>query len=199
MLFNRNYFLGLAFLMSLNSIAFSMQQEQTLVYKVFVENEQKGTLNAKIIKHSSNDYDIRLTTSLKIFFFDIISDIQLQYKKGVLYASHSTKHVNGVQTEHTKVTNKNNYLLVTGSGLKEQKHTDPIPFSVGRLYHAEPKGFDSIFSERLGSKVNLSGIGPNAYELKQPDGTRNYFFYKDGICIEMQTRMRGRKVRFVLM
>jgi hypothetical protein len=187
----------LSFLLQTSS-AFSHIQEQVLNYKVLVNEELKGNLKAKITKQSNSDFSIRLTTSLSIFFLNIISDIQLEYQNGILVSANSTKHINGIQTEHTSVTQKPDHMLVTGSDIDDLRLTDPVSFSVGRLYHAEPEGYNSIFSERLGCKVLLNSIGSNAYELRQPNGARNYFFYKQGICIEMQTRMRGRKVRFVL-
>ncbi|MEX1188697.1 MAG: DUF6134 family protein [Bacteroidia bacterium] len=167
-------------------------------YKVLVNEEHKGNLVARIIRQSENDFSIRLVTTLDVFFLNIVSDISLEYSNGKLKTAKSTKHINGVRTEHTEMSNANGKMLVQGSDIDDITLSDPVTFSVGRLYHDEPKGHKSILSERLGREVVINSIGVHAYELRQPDGTRNYFFYKQGVCIEMQTRMRGRKVRFIL-
>jgi hypothetical protein len=189
-------FLGLISTFEANAI--DRNSEQILHYKVLVNEEQKGHLEARIIRASEKDFSISLVTKLNVFFLNIISDIRLEYSKGVLVSASSTKHINGVRTEHTDVKRVNGSLHVTGSEIDDLKITTPVTFSVGRLYHDEPSGFKTILSERLGSNVEVHSIGYRSYELKQPDGTRNYFFYKDGVCMEMQTRMRGRKVRFIL-
>lgn len=196
----RLYFLliYLSLIVSTQAKAIERNSEQILHYKVLVNDEQKGHLEARIIRASEADFSISLVTKLNVFFLSIVSDIRLEYSKGVLVSASSTKHINGVRTEHTDVKRINGILHVTGSEIDDLKITQPVTFSVGRLYHDEPKGFKTILSERLGSQVEIHSIGYRAYELKQPDGTRNYFFYKDGICHEMQTRMRGKKVRFIL-
>jgi hypothetical protein len=183
---------------SQNVKALVRSNEQILNYKVLVNEELKGNLVAKIERESDKDFKISLVTTLDVFFLNIVSDINLEYSNGKLKQAKSSKHINGVRTEYTEMKQVNGKMIVKGSEIDDLSITSPVTFSVGRLYHCEPRGFSSIFSERLGSEVTISSIGRSAYELRQPDGTRNYFFYKQGVCSEMQTRMRGKKVRFVL-
>lgn len=173
--------------------------EQVLHYKVLVEEEEKGRLEARIYTSAEGCFKISLVTRLEVFFLDIVSDIRLEYENGQLKTARSMKHINGVRTEYTEMISRNNRVMVSGSDVDDLTLSNPVTFSVGRLYHHEPSGESSILSERHGREVSIQTIGFHTYELKQPDGTRNYFFYNKGICKEMQTRMRGRKVRFVLL
>jgi hypothetical protein len=179
-------------------LALVKSQEQVLNYKVLVNEEPKGNLVAKISRDTDKDFKISLVTTLDVFFLKIVSDISLEYANGKLKQAKSSKHINGVRTEYTEMNQSNGKMVVKGSEIEDLSISYPVTFSVGRLYHYEPSGFNKIFSERLGSEVSINNIGRNSYELRQPDGTRNYFFYRQGICFEMQTRMRGKKVRFVL-
>lgn len=172
--------------------------EKNLTYKVLVSDELKGTLDARLIQESEKNFSIRLITTFEVFLLKIKSDIQLKYENGILVSAETSKHINGVRTEHTLVTNHFGVYKISGSDIDDLILTLPVTFSVGRLYHFEPIGHTKILSERLGKEVEVRTIGKHAYELRQPDGDRNYFFYKNGICSEMQTRMKGKAVRFVL-
>jgi hypothetical protein len=172
--------------------------EKNLIYKVLVSDEQKGNLDAKLIQENENTFSIRLITKFEVLFLHIKSDIQLRYENGTMVSAETSKYINGIRTEHTLVTNHYGTYKITGSDIDDLTLSVPVTFSVGRLYHFEPIGYSKMLSERLGKEVEIRTIGKHAYELRQPDGDRNYFFYKNGICNEMQTRMKGKAVRFVL-
>jgi len=188
---------SLAFIACLHSASFGAT-ERNLVYKVLVSDEQKGNLDARLTQESESNFSIRLITKFEVFLLKIKSDIQLKYENGRLVSAETSKYINGVRTEHTVITNHYGVYKITGSDIDDLVITSAVTFSVGRLYHFEPIGHSKMLSERLGKEVEVRTIGKHAYELRQPDGDRNYFFYKNGICNEMQTRMKGKAVRFVL-
>ena len=188
----------LILILAFSSLNAQASVEKKLIYKVLVSDEQKGNLDAQLIQENEKDFSIRLITTFEVLFLRIKSDIQLRYENGTLVSAETSKHINGVRTEHTLVTNHYGTYKITGSDIDDLTLSVPVTFSVGRLYHFEPVGHSKMLSERLGKEVEIRTIGKHAYELRQPDGDRNYFFYKNGICNEMQTRMKGKAVRFVL-
>jgi hypothetical protein len=186
------------FLLSVWGIHAQAATERKLMYKVLVSDEQKGNLDAQLIQENESTFSIRLITQFEVLFLNIKSDIQLRYENGKMVSAETSKYINGIRTEHTVVTNHYGTYKITGSDIDDLTLSVPVTFSVGRLYHFEPVGHSKMLSERLGKEVEIRTIGKHAYELRQPDGDRNYFFYKNGICNEMQTRMKGKAVRFVL-
>jgi hypothetical protein len=173
-------------------------QVKTFHYHVMVNAEKKGTLQAAISQTSEGNFDIKLLTTLSIFPLQIISEIKTSYRSGKMISAETKKTINGIRTEHTNIQVHSGKLMVSGSEIEEWEIAQPVIFSVGLLYHFEPKAQAKILSERLGANVDIHSIGLRSYELRQPDGVRNYFFYRNGVCFEMHTRMRGKEVKFIL-
>lgn len=172
---------------------------QKLNYTVYVAGKNVGKLRAECTKEANNTIYIRLETRIRLPFKDIVSLIEARYSGNELVSSSSQKHINNNLKELITVTRRQNtYHLVNSSEKVNSYFPAPIDFSVGRLYHFMPQGLTKIFSERLGAFIPIKETKKDVFELLQPDGKKNTFVYKYGICTEMQTEMLACSVRFQL-
>ncbi len=172
---------------------------QKLNYTVYVAGKNVGKLKAECTKEANNSFYIRLETRIHLPFKDIVSLIETRYSGNELVSSSSQKHINDNLKEKITVTRQQNtYHLVNASEKVNTYFPAPIDFSVGKLYHFMPQGLTSIFSERLGAFIPIKETKKGVFELIQPDGKKNTFVYKYGICTEMQTEMLACSVRFQL-
>ncbi len=171
---------------------------QNLRYTVYVSGSNRGTLRAQIIRLADKSFNIRLETKLHFPFTDVVSLIQVNYSAKGLESASSLKHINNDLKEEVYIRRvEGGYALKDLDG-KDSRLLTEIPFSVGRLYHDEPVGMKELFSERLGAFVPIRTLKAGEYELIQPDGKKNVFVYRYGICTEMRTEMMACNVRFVL-
>jgi len=176
-----------------------MVNGQKLNYTVYVAGKNVGKLKAECTKEANNTFYIRLETRIHLPFKDIVSLIEARYSGNELVSSSSQKHINDNLKEKITVTRQQNtYHLVNTSEKVNTYFPAPIDFSVGRLYHFMPQGLTTIFSERLGAFIPIKETKKDVFELIQPDGKKNTFVYKYGICTEMQTEMLAFSVRFQL-
>jgi hypothetical protein len=172
---------------------------QKLNYTVYVAGKNVGKLNAFCTRGESNTFYIRLETRIHLPFKDIVSLIETRYAGNELVSSSSQKHINGTLKELiTVVRQQNTYHLVNSLDKINTFFPAPIDFSVGKLYHFMPHGLNKIFSERLGAFIPIKETKEGVFELTQPDGNKNVFTYKYGICTGMQTEMFAFNVRFQL-
>jgi hypothetical protein len=171
---------------------------QNLNYTVYVSGSKRGTLHAQLIRSADKSFKIRLETNIHFPFTDVLSLIQVNYTTSGLQSASSFKKINNHVNEQISLQKTTGgYILTNDAGQKNRIITQ-IPFSVGRLYHNEPLGMKELFSERLGTFVPIKNLREGEYELIQPDGKKNVFVYRYGICTEMRTEMMGCNVRFVL-
>lgn len=176
-----------------------MVNGQKLNYTVYVAGKNVGKLKAECTREPNNTFYIRLETRIHLPFKDIVSLIETRYSGNELVSSSSQKHINENLKEKITVTRQQNtYHLVNTSEKVNTYFPAPIDFSVGRLYHFMPQGLTTIFSERLGAFIPIKETKKDVFELIQPDGKKNTFVYKYGICTEMQTEMLACSVRFQL-
>ncbi len=176
-----------------------MVNGQKLNYTVYVAGKNVGKLKAECTREPNNTFYIRLETRIHLPFKDIVSLIETRYSGNELVSSSSQKHINENLKEKITVTRQQNtYHLVNTSEKVNTYFPAPIDFSVGRLYHFMPQGLTTIFSERLGAFIPIKETKKGVFELIQPDGKKNTFVYKYGICTEMQTEMLACSVRFQL-
>ena len=171
---------------------------QNLTYTVYVSGSKRGTLQAQLIRSADKSFKIRLETNIHFPFTNVLSLIQVNYSASGLESASSFKKINNHVNEQINLQKTIGGFLLTNDAGQETRILAQIPFSVGRLYHNEPLGMKELFSERLGAFVPIKNLRAGEYELIQPDGKRNVFVYRYGICTEMRTEMMACNVRFVL-
>lgn len=171
---------------------------QNLTYTVYVSGSKRGTLHAQLIKSADKSFKIRLETNIHFPFTNVLSLIQVNYSASGLESASSFKKINNHVNEQINLQKTNGGYIITNDSGQKNRILTQIPFSVGRLYHHEPRGMKELFSERLGAFVPIKNLREGEYELVQPDGKKNVFVYRYGICTEMRTEMMACNVRFVL-
>ena len=184
----------LLFLLHLNVDA----NVRRLEYSVFVSGNNVGTLQAVCTQSSDSVRIISLQTRLSFPFRKVFSNIQVRYHHNTLVYASSEKHLNEELKEWITVSKQQERYRIESHDSEPKYFNSAISFSVGLLYHYEPKNKSSIFSERLGAYVPIKPTGASVYEMRQPDGKTNTFTYRDGICTEMQTEMMASRVKFKL-
>ena len=75
---------------------------------------------------------------------------------------------------------------------------EKILYTSACLMHLEPVGLKRIFSENFKKFVPVRELRPHYYELRLPDGNKNYYSYANGTCIGAEVNTNLSKAFFRL-
>ena len=170
---------------------------QTLTYDVYVAGQHSGMLTV-VAQKSNSSLSIHSEANISVAFTKAIAILEAQYQNGYLHKASVVQRVNNKIRENSEVTREGAYYRVDIKGEESIIFKKEVPYSVALLYHVEPKGRNTVFSERYGLACALKEIEPNKYELQLPTGKKAYYTYTNGICTRMQTRQMMMDVRFEL-
>ncbi|MDQ3537071.1 MAG: hypothetical protein M3421_15750 [Bacteroidota bacterium] len=157
---------------------------QELNYTILWKNDSIGFLKAN--RGPSNNfvkYNIQSDVSVRFLAkVDMVYKFENIYSNGVLVKGTSSNFVNDKKRSFTliKWDGKNYTAQVDDDEVSVPNK--PIKFSMTSLYYKEPIGLNEIFSERFAVYCAINEISPHKYELTLPNGKKNYYTYKDGIC-----------------
>jgi hypothetical protein len=54
------------------------------------------------------------------------------------------------------------------------------------MYFFEPVDVNEFYSEHFDTHISIKKIQAHAYEIELPDGTKNVYYYKNGICSKVK-------------
>lgn len=172
-------------------------KSQDLNYQILFGDKQVGTLTVQPTNFKDDTFSITMEANMSFPLMDINSVAEAKYSNDKLLKATNVQKVNGKVRESSKVTCNGDHYLVH---VDKESHTlrEEVRYSVAMLYHFEPKGVKKVFSERFGEFSSIKEIAPNQYELQTPDGKKNKYTYKNGVCIKMETNHLLSKVTFRL-
>jgi hypothetical protein len=75
---------------------------------------------------------------------------------------------------------------VVQNGEKSILNNPEIAHSVSELYFMEPHQITRIFSESIGTFLNLKTLGNGLYELTLPEGKKNIYKYEKGVLVQVE-------------
>lgn len=175
-------FLIILFLLA---VTFSLPlQAQELSYDIVWKGDSIGFLTAtkKPVKNVTR-YEIDSQAS-----FRIIAKIELDYyfenvfSNGVLVKGISKHSMNNKLKSSSSIKWDGKKYLATVDEQEVNLDRQAVKTSMTSMYYQEPVGLKEIFSERYAVYCSIKPVSPNKYELTLPNGNKNYYTYKGGIC-----------------
>jgi len=173
---------GLVFLLHLSIHA------QTLDYEVIKNDEQIGTLRTQRQNTAQGGIILRVDTDVNFSFFgkqSLTVEVESHFTNTQLAAAHTAEKLNEKMRNQTRLEwDGTHYFFTNDDGERKclGKECPQIAHTVTSMYYNEPKDLNRVFSERHGEFLTLKSIGKNQYELHMPNGRKNLYTYKDGIC-----------------
>ncbi|MDQ3395635.1 MAG: hypothetical protein M3512_16225 [Bacteroidota bacterium] len=161
---------------------------QGLTYEILWKEDSIGFLKAEK-KPVKNFMVYTMHSDVAVKF---IAKVEMTYRfenifsNGVLVKGTATNFVNNkkksstvIKWDGTKYT-----ILVDDKEVPAPKR--PIKNTLTSLYYSEPIGLTEVFSERFGEFCSINEVSPHRYELTMPNGKKNYYTYKDNICLKVE-------------
>ena len=175
-------------------------QSLSLKYNIQLKDDVIGILNVKrMIQGNKTSYLLDSKIQIqKVMTFDITYNLVTNYENGKLISSTNRQTTNArMKTNSSTVWEGNKYLVTVGSDRKYIKEK-MIDYSLALLYFNEPIGKTKVWSDSFGKFLRIKPDGVHRYELQLPDGKKNYYNYKFGICSMVETEQVFTKVTFLL-
>lgn len=175
-------------------------QVQNLKYTLIVNNKNIGYVYATQSKEKNFTY-YKIQSRAKVeIFITFMNDFIMNttYKDNVMTESFTERRVNDGITDYCKIRLEENTYVIDYKSQKKYLKDYKLQYSVACLYFIEPKGLKSIFSESYGQFLPIKEIAEHQYELTLPSGQKNYYHYKDGICVDADIFNAFTKVYFKL-
>jgi hypothetical protein len=191
MVFNMTFFYSTSTLLIwLCSFALHAQiASDTIKYDLFVDDDIIGDfiIVKNVQKDSSIQYSGLSNVNYKILFsFHISFDYQTNFNSQGMYSSSSFKYVmNDDVKEANWIRCSTQECYVYEDDEVSKIITAPSNMTAMQLYFQEPKNGDHVFSERFCDSypVELEGL---AYKIDFPGGSTNKYYYKNGLCYQIE-------------
>ena len=173
---------------------------QHLEYVVMKGDKSIGV--QKVNRDASDDgtifYNIRSEVS---FSFITRRKMVFTIESYVLDNEIITAHAQELLNEKLRFDAKLKYTSESYEFTKDDQYSvlpisEPILWSVSRMYFEEPIGVDQVFAERHGVYLELRAMGNQVYNLVLPTGRINTYEYVDGICEKVTVNHWIAKVSF---
>lgn len=172
------------FLLSFLNLSAQLQK-----YDVFLFGKKIGYMNVKrtIMADGSVFYSLETLSETKILFkhTKALAKSDVTYKNGRLTDAWYQYTENDEIERYSKTTfDGKTYQIHNENG--KFSHSEPLGYSLIRMYYEEPKTISRLWLEPEGVFCNLKSTAPGVYEYKSPNGNRNVFKYKNGQVDEME-------------
>jgi len=168
-----------------------------LLLFVFNGHSQTRSLNYHIIRNGSKVGSLHFTQSVVsginylemesevktrfIFAFTISVKEEAVYSNGILLRSSFYRLTNGNEKANKQhLLGNNQYIIQTGKNSAVVKNY-PITYNMLSLYSMEPVNVDKVYSDSFETFVSIQKTGEHRYKISLPDGSYNYYYYKQGV------------------
>ena len=179
----------------------SMQaQSVVLNYKVVQNNKVIGWM--KLEKKDSTDtyrllFDC-VTKKRLLILITIVEKQQSCFKNGILMQSSVYRKINNDIKVNKLTTHKTGYYEINNKSKRKQLKTDAINYNQLSMYFLEPENMNSFYSELFDAYITIKKIQTHNYEIELPDGNKNCYYYKNGICNRVKINSTLFTAEFIL-
>jgi hypothetical protein len=137
---------------------------------------ETNTLDARQLKMESQ-------VKARILFLTFSGNAKEEavYKNGILYHSSIYRQMNGKEKANKQCQSVNNQYVIQSGGNSEVTHTYPITYNMLCLYSTEPIHIEKVYSDNFQRFIEIKKLDEHKYKISLPDGTTNYYYYKDGV------------------
>ncbi|MES1216960.1 MAG: DUF6134 family protein [Bacteroidota bacterium] len=133
-----------------------------------------------------------------LFTINTYSKEEAIYKNGILLYSSIYRKRNGSEKANKQTRLKDYKYHITTRDKTEVIRSYPIRNNLLSMYCSEPKSASSVYSDFFQQYVPLEKVADSKYKISFPDGNYNYYYYKDGICLEVDVHTSLYSAQIVL-
>jgi hypothetical protein len=163
-------------------------QSLILNYKVVQNSKVIGWI--KLEKKDSGDaYRLLFDCETKKRFLILITVIEKQqsfFKNGIMMQSSVYRKINNDIKVNKRTTYKTNYYEVNNKNNLLQLKLNGISYNQLSLYFFEPVNINKVYSEHYDKYLSIKKTQAGCYVIEYPDGSKNYYYYKNGICSKVK-------------
>jgi len=166
---------------------------QTRRYDVVLSGDKIGDLTVtRTVKGAFTTYKLESRSEAKVPLIGTKKNYVLMdvtYKDGKLVSSYCKNEINDEVDNYASISwdaAAGKYNITNEK--KKLTYAAPVTFSVISLYFKEPKGLNTLFTERIGEAYALKDLGDGRYEYKIPNGDKNVYVYKNGELVETERK-----------
>jgi hypothetical protein len=163
-------------------------QSLILNYKVVQNSKVIGWI--KLEKKDSGDaYRLLFDCETKKRFLILITVIEKQqslFRNGIMMQSSVYRKINNDIKVNKRTTHKAGYYEINNKSHLKLIKTDVINYNQLSMYFFEPVNINGFYSELFDAHIFIKKIQAHAYEIELPDGTKNVYYYKNGICSKVK-------------
>lgn len=174
------------------SIGAAFAQKKEIVFNVFFKDKNIGTIHAaKEVAGNRVSSDLKTNTDAKVFMMSIHveSEVSAVKEKAGLIQGTAYRHANrGSEDVHAKVVKLAEKTYQTQKNGKTGKIENKlIDFCVVDLYHQEPKGMNSVFSNMYADFLTVKALGAGKYQVTTPDNKDTFYQYQNGLLMQVES------------
>lgn len=168
----------------------SARVERVLIYDVYSDDKHIGEIQAVLrADGSTRFYEMKTKVEYRVLFKTMQFDnlIASQYHGEVLSEASSTDHLNEKLRSQNRVLRTREGYQVQEDDKKASTLTVPtIRHCLASIYFTEPKGISQVFSQRLAALIPIREVAPHKYAVELSSSKTNYYYFKNGICTEVE-------------
>ncbi len=175
-------------------------QPNSLNYKVVLGGSDIGVIN--IIRKTnlnSTVYSLSCEVRKRIIWLYTVSEKQeSEFSQTKLIRSDCFRKVNGKVKVNKQLT-----LTSTGYQVKDGQSVSKLNYSnindnMLTIYFQEPTNLKSVYSDNFQQFLDIQQQGNSEYKIVLPDGNKNYYTYKNGICTKVKAEHSLFSVELIL-
>ncbi|HSB92526.1 MAG TPA: DUF6134 family protein [Flavitalea sp.] len=175
-------------------------QTKNYHYQVFRNKDQIGSVSITET-HDKERRTIELQSSIKakmVITVSVCTREKTMLEDQRIVFAESRKKINGNDEVARKLTSQGNGYEFVGNRKQVQLDSTPIYNNTVSLFVNEPTRSMAVFADTFNRMLELKRISEHTYLLELPDGNRNTYLYKDGICHEVKLDHKFFSARIVL-
>jgi hypothetical protein len=163
-------------------------QDEQLNYSVYRNDAKVGALQVQChLSPGKVHYKLESTVKTRfIILFNASAKEESIFENGRMVFSSIYRKVNGHEKVNRKTELHNNLYMVSDFSSVQTKKSFVVPLNTHGLYFREPSGYGTVYSENFQRLLPVIQKGDHAYELDLPDGSVNTYYYRDGICFQIE-------------
>lgn len=175
-------------------------QKTRLEYTIIKSGQPVGKLyfsrsinkDTVVFKAESN-VNTRLILPIKVMALEIAN-----YKNGVLQHSSLYRKVNAKEKVNRRVKLNKSHYIINQNNSNTILKVYPIRHSIVGIFCEEPVNINRLYSDNYQQLIPIRKVIAHKYRADFPDGSYNYYYFKNGICTRVEVHHTLYSLQFVL-
>ncbi len=172
---------------------------QQMRFRVVRNDEVIGHVLANQVKQQEiTSISIESLTKIKLLWGFSINIKQADtFSNGLLTAAYFNKVINNKEKLCHRMQWCRSFYHVRRKGDEDLRQPQPVYYTTSSLYFTEPVNITDVYSPNFLAFGKMRKVAINKYELQLPDGNKNYYSYKNGICEKVEVNTDWATVFFI--